>query len=391
MSSLKGKILIVDDDANLRESLKDNLELDGYEIAEAGTGQEAMRLVVTGFYDVILMDFNLTDTTGIEVIRQIRKVNTESQILMMTAHASLDTALKAIQESVEDFLIKPVDFNYLKRAISKSLEKLRLRQENQRLINDLRRANEQLLNLSNMKSKFMSMASHDLSNSLMTLQLSFEMLTGNFNPNEEQKKRITYISSGIGQISRLIEDLVDWAAIEQGKLRMEKVSFPVVKMIEEAVAGPQGKAAQRNIGMRVEIDPRLQSIVADRRRVAQVVANLLENAIRHTPSGGNIIVQATFSRDGHAQLAVRDTGEGIAAAELTRIFESFYQPITAKQSAQHGRLGLGLSIAREIVAGHGGRIWVESEGLGKGATFYFTIPPNAETPAAERQAAAAAK
>ena len=169
------------------------------------------------------MDYNLTDGTGIDAIKQIRALNAKSQILMITAHASLDTALKAIQESVDDFLTKPVNFDLLLRAIDKSLEKMRLKRENERLIVDLKKANDQLGHLSAMKSKFMSMASHDLSNSLMTLQVSFEMLAQTIVPDDDQKKRMQYISNGISQIARLIEDLVDWASIEQGKFRLERI------------------------------------------------------------------------------------------------------------------------------------------------------------------------
>src|SRR5581483_1214058 len=270
-----------------------------------GTGQEALKAVVTDFFDIILMDFNLTDGTGIDVIRQIRKTNTESQILMMTAHASLDTAIKAIQESVYDFLIKPVDFNHLKRVIAKCLEKLRLQQENQRLIAELRRANEQLLNLNNMKSKFLSMASHDLSNSLMTLQVSFELLSGSIAPTEEQKKRIDYISTGISQLSRLIEDLVDWAAIEQGKFRFEKRPFFPDRMLPQILVGPQSKAAKNGISLDLSVEPGLPPITADQRRITQVINNLLENAIRHTSSGGKITVSASKTKNGDVQIAVK--------------------------------------------------------------------------------------
>ena len=109
------------------------------------------------FYDVILMDFNLTDRTGIEVIKDIRRFNQESQILMMTGHASLDTAVKAIQESVYDFLIKPVDVNNLKRGIKKALEKLTLEQDVKKLVEELKDKNNELSHLNEMKSKFLSM------------------------------------------------------------------------------------------------------------------------------------------------------------------------------------------------------------------------------------------
>jgi signal transduction histidine kinase len=377
------RILVVDDDANLRESIHDNLDLEGYDVVEAGSGAEAMKAVVTNRFDVILMDFNLPDKTGIEVIREIRKVNTESEILMLTAHASLDTALKAIQESVYDFLVKPVDFDRLKSTIAKACEKMRLSQENTRLIGDLTKANEQLLFLSNMKSKFLSMASHDLSNSLMTLQVSFEMLMGSLHPDEDQKKRAQYISNGIQQLSRLIEDLVDWASIEQGKFRLEKETHQPGKIVEDSVGAVAMRAGQRGIKLASNIADGLPTIQADKRRLTQVLANLLENALRHTPKGGSVTVSAAKNSDGMIEFTVKDTGEGIDPEEAKKIFESFHQ--AGGKEAQKGRLGLGLSISQEIVHSHGGRIWVESEGLGKGAAFRFTVPAVAARVAAKAQ------
>jgi signal transduction histidine kinase len=367
---MPAKILIVDDDANMRESIHDNLEVDGYQVSQAESGAQALAAVAKGFYDVILMDYNLTDATGIEVIRQIRRLTAHSQILMLTAHASLDTALKAIQESVYDFLIKPVDFNYLKLAIAKALEKLRLEQENRRLITDLQKANEQLSNLNQMKSKFMSMASHDLANSLMTVQVSFEMLTQSLSPSVEQKRRMGSISHGMEQISRLIEDLVDWAAIEQGRLRLELELFAPGALVEEAIVAPQARACLRGIELSAQAQGQFPPVRADRRRLAQVLSNLLENAIRHTLKPGPITV-AVSKIGSELQFAVKDSGEGIAPEEVGKIFRSFYQ---GQGQAGAGRLGLGLSIAKEIVEAHKGRLWVESLGRGLGATFYFTIP-----------------
>jgi len=383
---MESKILIVDDDAHLRETLRDLLEMEGYKVFDAANGAEAMRMVVSDFFHVILMDFNLTDKTGIEVIKDIRKLNTDSQILMMTAHASLDTAVKAIQESVYDFLIKPVDFNYLRRAIKKAEEKLYLEQENKRLIDILKHNNGELERLNNMKSKFMSMASHDLSNSLMTLQISFEMLASTIKPNDDQKKKMDFINTSIVQISRLIGDLVDWASIEQGKFRLEKNYFEMDKMVDEIVVGPKARASQKNIEVDIQLAAKgLRMVCADKRRITQVLLNLLENAVRHTQRGGKITVHVDPLEDAVC-VSVKDTGEGIDPVELPKLFQSFYQPAGGK--SPHGRLGLGLSIAREIVHTHEGKIWVESAGVGKGSAFKFTIPFAKEPPpdASKREA-----
>ncbi len=366
---MKGKILIVDDDANIREGVSDILDVEGYATAQAESGAQAVAQVKTDAFDVILMDYNLTDGTGIDAIKQIRALNADSQILMITGNASLDAAVRAIQESVDDFLQKPVNPDALKRAISKSIDKMKLKQENRRLIEDLKKVNDQLTRLSAMKSKFMSMASHDLSNSLMTLQVSFEMLASTIKPDEDQRKRMQYISNGIGQIARLIEDLVDWASIEQGKFRLETNLFDPGAMVEEAVVGPQARAAARGLALKTEISKGLPTISADKKRLVQVLNNLLENAIRHTQKGGSITVKVERDAAG-VRIAVQDTGDGIEPADKDKLFESFYQGA----GSSGGRLGLGLSISREIVHSHKGRIWVESPGAGKGATFLFTIP-----------------
>jgi signal transduction histidine kinase len=140
-------------------------------------------------------------------------------------------------------------------------------------------------------------------------------------------------------------------------------------MVEETVIGPQARAQTRQITLKTEVAPGLPTISADKKRLVQVINNLLENAIRHTPRGGTITVRV--DRDGaDVRFAVQDTGEGIEKADLERIFESFYQA----GGSSGGRLGLGLAITREIVLSHKGRIWVESDGRGRGATFLFKIP-----------------
>ncbi|MFH2204285.1 MAG: ATP-binding protein [Elusimicrobiota bacterium] len=368
-------ILVCDDDANLRESIRDNLELDGYEVVEAGMGGDAVAAVTKQSFDVILMDYNLPDMTGIDAIHKIREINTESQILMLTAHASLDTALKAIQEAVYDFLVKPVDFDHLKRVIAKSVDRLALQQENRRLVDDLRKANEQMLYLSNMKSKFLSMASHDLSNVLMTLQVSFEMLSGSMTPDGEQKKRMGYISNGLAQLARLIEDLVDWASIEQGKFRLEREPHAPGSIVTDAVGAISARAAQRGVNISHEVEKDLPKINVDKRRLSQVLGNLLENALRHTQKKGSVRVCVARNKRG-LLFSVQDSGEGIEPQDLKRIFESFYQ---SSGKGSQGRLGLGLSISREIIHSHGGEIWVESKGHGKGASFLFTIPEAAKS------------
>ncbi len=364
------KILVVDDDNNLRETLVDLLEIEGYKVYQAGNAAECLEICASEFFQIILMDYNLPDKNGMDLIREIRSFNRDSQIIMITAYASLGAIMEAMQESVYDFLMKPVDFDYLKRTINRALDKYFLEESNRELVAELKTRNEDLDRLNNMKSKFFSMVSHDLSNSLMTLKMSFDMFRKKFTPNEEQQQKMMFMNESIGQIEHLIKDLVDWAAIEKGKLRIEKNRFELTENLKKTAEIFKDKASKRNIQISFESVGAIP-VIADEKRIRQVISNLLENAVRHTPDNGTIEIVVSKIDEKNAKVSVKDSGDGIDPAVAPSLFTSFMQVGTKDRV---GRLGLGLSIAKEIIVNHGGKIWAESDGLGKGATFNFTLP-----------------
>ena len=364
------KILVVDDDNNLRETLVDLLEIEGYKVYQAGSAAECLEICASEFFNVILMDYNLPDETGMDLIRKIRAFNQESQIIMITAFASLNAIMEAMQESVYDFLMKPIDFDYLKRTIHRALDKYFLEKSNKELLAQLQTRNADLDRLNNMKSKFFSIVSHDLSNSLMTLKMSFDMLKKNLSPTEEQQKKMMFMDESISQIEHLIKDLVDWAAIEKGKLRIEKARFELTESIKKTAEIFKAKGAKRSIAVTFESVGAIP-VFADEKRIRQVVSNILENAVRHTPDGGTISIIVSKIDEKNAKVSVSDSGDGIDPAQAPHLFTSFSQ---FGEKGRVGRLGLGLSIAKDIVENHSGRIWAQSEGLGKGATFNFTLP-----------------
>ncbi len=365
----RAKILVVDDDNNLRETLAELLELEGYDVYQAESAKECMDLVRSDFYHVILMDYNLGDGTGIDLINKIRCFNEKSQIIMITAHASLNAAVKAIQESVYDFMMKPVDFDYLKRTIKMALDKFYLERSNRRLLAELKKTNADLSNLNTMKSKFFSIVSHDLSNSLMALNMSFQKLQRTIKkPDADQTKKMGYMEQSLEQIFVLVKDLVDWAAIEKGKLRLEKQNFELTAMLKNAFEVFKEKAKLKNILMTFESEGELM-VFGDPKRIRQVISNIVENGIRHTKEEGRISISVVKNDDKNAKVIVKDTGDGIEPELTKELFKSFYQSATGG-----GRLGLGLSIAQDIVQNHGGKIWAESEGKGKGSSFCFTLP-----------------
>ncbi len=365
------KILVVDDDNNLRETLVDLLEIEGYKVYQAATAAECLDICAGEFFNIILMDYNLPDENGMELIRKIRAFNKESQIIMITAYASLNAIMEAMQESVYDFLITPVDFDYLKRTINRALDKYFLEESNRELLAQLKTRNEDLDRLNNMKSKFFSIVSHDLSNSLMTLKMSFDMLRKKIaTPDEDQQKKMMFMEESISQIEHLIKDLVDWAAIEKGKLRIEKTPFELTESLKKTVEIFKAKAAKRAISVTFESGGSVP-VVADEKRIRQVISNILENAVRHTPDNGSIEIVVSKIDEKNAKVSVTDSGDGIEPEQAPGLFTSFAQ---FGDKSRVGRLGLGLSIAKDIVVNHGGRIWAQSDGIGKGASFNFTLP-----------------
>lgn len=172
-------------------------------------------------------------------------------------------------------------------------------------------------------------------------------------------------------LGRLVEDLQELALAEAGKLSLALEDVALSGIAERALAAVRPQAASRGVGLKAQIDAGLAPVRADPERLGQILRNLLTNAIAHTPAGGEITLTAT-TRNSGVEVAVADTGSGIAAEHLPHVFERFYRTDPSRSRASGGA-GLGLSIVRQLVEAHGGAVRVESE-LGKGATFRFTLP-----------------
>jgi signal transduction histidine kinase len=172
----------------------------------------------------------------------------------------------------------------------------------------------------------------------------------------------------------LINDVLDLSKIEAGQLTLSLSDYSLGGMVHTVFAAVESLATAKKLALTTDVAPKLPAGHADERRLAQVLLNLVGNAIKFTDQG-EVAIKATVL-DGSFTVAVRDTGPGIAAVDRVKIFEEFQQ---ADNSAtkRKGGTGLGLSIAKRIVEMHGGRIWVESD-VGKGSTFAFTIPVTAD-------------
>ena len=218
------------------------------------------------------------------------------------------------------------------------------------------------------KSDFLANMSHELRTPLNAIiGFSEVLLEQMFGPlNDKQAEYLGDIVTSGRHLLLLINDTLDLSKIEAGKMELELTTFALPTVLEDGVTMVRERAARHGIECRVDAGPDLDEVEADERKVKQVVFNLLSNAVKFTPDGGHVEVHARRVRD-RAEVTVTDTGVGIDPADRERIFEEF------QQAGQQEGSGLGLALARSIVALHGGQLSVESE-RGSGSTFTFALP-----------------
>src|SRR5437879_483608 len=188
--------------------------------------------------------------------------------------------------------------------------------------------------------------------------------------NEKQTEYLQDILESGRHLLSLINDILDLSKIEAGRMELEAADFDLPNAIENALVLVRERVIRRGIRLGSTIDTRLGMISGDERKVKQVLLNLLSNALKFTPEGGEIDVTARL-HDHLAEVSVADTGIGIAPADQSTVFEEFRQVGTADKKAEG--TGLGLTLSRKFIELHGGKIWVQSE-VGRGSTFTFTLP-----------------
>jgi len=184
-------------------------------------------------------------------------------------------------------------------------------------------------------------------------------------------------------LNRLIEDLQDLALAEAGQLRLLRETVDLGAVIEQTVAAMRNQATNKEIDLYVDVPADLSTVIADSERVAQVLRNLIANAITHTPTQGRVEIRArVINGDGEVSITVTDTGPGIAPEHLPFVFERFYRADDSRARSTGGA-GLGLAIVKQLVEAQGGRVWVKSE-PGKGSVFGVDLPARAGDPIAAR-------
>jgi two-component system sensor histidine kinase/response regulator len=375
----QARILVIDDELGIREGCRRALSPHGYQVEVAENGPAGLRKIrEEGPFEVLLLDAMMPGMSGVEVLKRCCKADPLQICVIITGYATVDLAVQATREGAYDFVAKPFSADTLLMTVDRALEHRQLLKERERLraieeeMREAARARVELQKLDAVQGRFMVNMVHIMRAPVAVMQSYTQMMRQGYISQEQYGETLQRIEERAGSVLETLDDLLLLAHLrgKVGESTMKRVS--VAEVLEEVAAGLQERAEAANLQLSLEMTDR-PVLWAHRDHIAQLWRNLLTNAIQYTPAGGQVMALLHEEAEGQIVGAVRDTGIGLKADEIPRIFEDFFRTDAAKKMRELGS-GLGMGIVQNIVELYGGTIEVESE-LGQGSTFTFILPP----------------
>lgn len=368
-------LLLVEDnpgDARLLRELLREADSFRHRLTHVGRLEEARATLLGDPADVLLLDLSLPDGHGMETVTKMVASAPDTPIIVLTGLDDERTALRAVQAGAQDYLVKgQVTGAVLSRSIRYARERKLLERERQQLLEREQEARIAAERAVSGRDEVLRVVAHDLGNALSAVQVTSRVLLRTLSEEGregEARKRVENIRILTEQMQRLRQDLLDVALLDAGELTISASPVSPRQLIEDAVARYQPLAEERSVSLETSVADDLPLVAADVDRVQQALTNLVTNAIKFTPPGGRVAIDAA-GVGGAVRFDVVDTGPGIAEEDLSQIFDRFWK---RRDGNPHGA-GLGLAIARGIIEAHGGTIAVESR-VGEGSTFSFLLP-----------------
>jgi signal transduction histidine kinase len=384
-------LLIVEDDIGLARLLQRRLERAGYTVFTTTSAEEAAQRVDQGGIDLLILDQQLPGgISGLDLYSRLKANNIDVPAILVTGMQEDELLLQALRAGVRDFVPKtPEHLDYLLPAVERVLkqvnterqlvesrararEAVRRQQELEAEIAQRKRAEEMLKEADRRKDEFLAMLAHELRNPLAPIRNAVYLLQLLTVDDERIRQALEIINRQTRQLAELVDDLLDVSRITRGQITLRKQQLVLADVVAQAVETSQPLLKERQHRFEARLPDEPIVVEADATRLAQIILNLLNNAAKYTEEGGDISLTVE-RQDGEVVLRVRDTGMGIPAEMLPRIFEPFTQIEHTLDRAQGG-LGIGLTLVRRLVEMHGGSVQAFSEGRGKGSEFVVRLP-----------------
>lgn len=362
------KVLVVDDNESNRVLAQETLEDEGHQVILAANGQEALAAFGRDLPDCVLLDVRMPDLDGFAVCERLRAMpgGAEVPVVFLTALREVDTFDHALRSGGDDFLTKPIRPGELLARVHAALQLRHMRSTLRTCYDLFKEQRDGLVRLQLEKERVIAFLVHDLKTPLSSVVLNAQVLLANKTLPSDVHEVAHEILSSSWQLNRMILNVLDLAKADQGQLA--PVRKPVV--VEEVAQAVLDELRLIAAGRAVELRKRLDAprMIADEELLKRVLANLVENAIRHSPMQGAIEI-ATVSVRGGVELRVTDAGSGVSPELREKIFEAFSQGGEAQTSTDNR--GLGLSFCKRAVEAHGGRIHVEDAMPGAAFCAFF--------------------
>ncbi len=381
MTPLRGHVLVVDDLDTNRDALARMLEREGLTTEVAQDGFEALEKTRSGAFDAILLDVMMPRLDGIQTLTILKQEIgiRDIPVIMLSALNEAKAIRECIELGADDYLPKPIDRSLLRARLASCLRRKQLTDNEKDYLMRLEASNEELRRLNHLKSRFLAVAAHDLKNPMTTILLLADQLTESWEDASSigtKRKQVQRIRESIQKMLGIIQALLDSAAAETGQFKLNLQPVDLSALTLEVAEENRVYAESKQIGLRCKVPENPLVALVDAARIRDVMDNLINNAIKFSPADRSVWIHLEGGEN-RIRFRVKDQGPGLTEEDKKLVF-GLYQRLSAQPTGNEFSTGLGLSIVKQRVELHGGRVWVESR-HGEGATFHVELPVDLPT------------
>ena len=376
MEPIPPNILVVDDETEIGKLLKGLFDSMGCQTEVAENGDDAFRRIQKIDYDIILLDFNLPDFDGMDLLKQTRQIKPYIPVIIITGFGTVELAVNAFRSGAVDFFLKPINLELMKQSVQRILAK----QQTSEQLTNLRQANQKLNDLHKVKTKFIEITNHELRTPVENISYFVQLLHNDKGKSSEADKQmlLNIIRHNAKDLKNIIDDMHDVLNETNNNNTLRLESFKVQEMLKELIQEFEPLTKKRSMQLLFNWPDEMIDWRGDRQKLQRAFRELLRNALEYTADGGRIRLICSILDD-KLHIRISDNGMGIPVPEHDNIFRRFYRVhdtecySASSNSFMGAGTGLGLFIAKSIVEAHNGLISLEST-VGKGSTFTVELP-----------------